>query len=339
MKSQRITALLASIALAFTVSAQAASYSGLFVFGDSLSDSGNNALVPGLGIDTGQVIGNNQYFASSPYASGTYSNGPVWAQGFAAQLGLQALPSLAGGGDYAFGGAQTGQPGSGPGGFPPSLTSQVGLFVSDHGGVADAGALYVVAGGGPNVVNAMTQVLGGADPVLAINTVASQFAADMGTIVDHLQAAGAQHIVVWNTPNFGLTPLAASYGALGTSFATSLSAAMNVALAQRLAGEPADVLTFDAYGLLTTAVANSASFGFSNVTDACGAASSGCDPATALFYDAIHPTALGHQVLANAMFALAVPEPSSGALLLLGIGLVGLTTRRQLNRPTKTPTP
>ena len=46
---------------------------------------------------------------ASPYVDGEFSNGPVWVQDLAARLGLPALtPSLAGGTDYAFGGATTG---------------------------------------------------------------------------------------------------------------------------------------------------------------------------------------------------------------------------------------
>ena len=57
--------------------ASASIYNSLVVFGDSLSDSGNNAVV--IGSNAGQAISGNTYVPSFPYGSGVYSNGPVWA--------------------------------------------------------------------------------------------------------------------------------------------------------------------------------------------------------------------------------------------------------------------
>ncbi|MFN8895557.1 MAG: hypothetical protein ACK5Y8_17685, partial [Betaproteobacteria bacterium] len=98
-------AAIASVLLAAAAPA-AAQFSSLTVFGDSLTDSGNNALV--IGANGSQVITGNTYIPSQPYASGTYSNGATWVSSFAAGIGLapSALPSLAGGGNYAFGGAR-----------------------------------------------------------------------------------------------------------------------------------------------------------------------------------------------------------------------------------------
>lgn len=336
MTSSHLRRLLASAVLAFCGLVPAQAYTGLFVFGDSLSDSGNSALT--LGADAGQTITGNSYIAVNPYASGVFSNGPTWTQQLAAQWGLQALPSLAPGGSiYAFGGARTSAPGPGPGGFPPSLSAQLAQFDADHEGAADAGALYVIAGGGPDVSNALLAVLGGADPTATAQALAQQYAADIGTLVDGLQDAGAQHIVVWNTPNFGLTPLANSFGPDGAALATGFSLAMNAALGARLSLEPGSVRSFDVFGLLSSVVSQPGAWGFTNVTDACGAAALGCDPATALFYDGVHPTSAAHAILAGSM-AQAVPEPASAGLFALGLGGLWLLARRRragtdLNRP------
>ena len=122
--------LIAAAALAgLATAASAGPFDGLYIFGDSLSDSGNNALV--IGADPNQVITNNSYIPSRPYASQQYTNGNVWAYSFAAAIGLggYAAPSLAGGGNFAFGGARTSIDGS-FGGFPPSLKTflQFGLL-------------------------------------------------------------------------------------------------------------------------------------------------------------------------------------------------------------------
>lgn len=324
MNFSRYVALAAALALGLGGAAHATTYSGLFIFGDSLSDSGNNALV--IGADPTQVITGAGYIAQRPYASGTYSNGAVWSQQFAAQMGLSALPSLAGGGNYASGGARL--EANGPGGFPFSMSTQVGQFLGGHGGIADPNALYVISGGGPDLNDALTAVIGGADPGATTAALAASYATTMGQLVDNLQAAGARHIVVWNAPNAGLTPSAGIYGDAGRGLATSISAAMNAALDQRLAFEGGDVKSFDLFGLLGNVAANPAAYGFTDVTTACGAVL-GCDASTALFWDGIHPTTFAHGLLAHAMIAAAVPEPATYALWLIGLGGLALLKRRR----------
>ena len=130
--------------LLIPVSTALAGYSSLFVFGDSLSDSGNNAIV--LKQVTPVPISGNSFIPTYPYASGHYTNDQVWAQIVASSLGLSANPSLAGGTDYAYGGARTGT--TPAGGFPPSLEVQVGSFLSQYGPTIPGNALYVVEGGG-----------------------------------------------------------------------------------------------------------------------------------------------------------------------------------------------
>lgn len=322
MKSHLLIRWLAAAALTAAPLANAA-YSGLYVFGDSLSDSGNNAIV--LGIDAGQVISGNGYIPSEgPYASGHYTDGAVWAQDLATALGVSAAPSLAGGTDYAFGGAQTGSSG-----FPFSLTAQIGQLLPFPGSTAPSDALYVVAGGGNNARATLASITPGSDPTAAITATALSYAIDIGNIVDRLQAAGVQNqnIIVWNTPNIGLTPAVQTLGGAAAQLATSIASAMNNALQTRLSFE-AGVKTFDVFDFLTTIVTSASHAGLSNVTDACGAIA-GCDPSTYLFWDGIHPTSAGHELLAGALLALAVPEPSDAALWFAGVlALLAASARR-----------
>jgi len=329
---QRVLGLTALVMVSMSsLPTQAASFSNVYIFGDSLSDSGNN-FAAGL-YDPGQVISGNTYVPSFTYfkgsnAFGTYSNGPTWASDFTAALGLSAIPSLAGGTNYAFGGAVT----SGAG-FPYSLTVQMGQFLSQVSNTAPSDALYVVAGGGNNARAAAaalaTPGLSFAQQISIISANASHFATDIGNMVDTLQAAGAQNIVVWNAPNLGTSPFA---NATGTqAIGTLLASTMNDALAYRLVSET-DVKTFDIFGLVGQVIANPAAFGISNYSDACGAAINSCNPATALYWDAIHPTAQGHLVIADAMLNLVaapVPEPETYALMVLGLLVVGIAVRRR----------
>jgi outer membrane lipase/esterase len=235
------------------------------------------------------------------------------------------LPSFAGGTDFAFGGATTGTPGPGPGGFPFSLLVQSGQYLDATLNHASPSALYVIAGGGNDARAALTAIGGGADIAATIAATAASFAANVGTIVDALQLAGAQHIVVWDAPNLGLAPAVVAGGA--ANLATFLSASMNVALNLRLSGEP-DVTTFDIFGLGTQIALHPALFGFSNVTDACGAIA-GADCNQYAYWDGIHPTAAAHRAIADAFAIAAVPEPETWALLAFGLAALGWRAKRR----------
>lgn len=309
----------------------ASAYSGLVVFGDSLSDSGNNALLlaPLFGgtLPSVQVSGDG-FYSWLPSAASTYSNGPVWTQYLAQSLGLPLAPSLAGGTNYAYGGAQTGIDGHDvPGlpGFPYSLRHQLDGYLGATHHVADPDALYIVAGGGNNVRFALEAIAAGADAATTGAATVANYASDVAGLVGDLKLAGAQHVLVMNTPNFGLTPLASAMGV--STEATALSWAMDTALATALAGS--DVRTFDMFGFLTATVAAGPASGFSDWTHACAAAVNACDVATSLFWDGIHPTTAAHQQLAAAVLATAVPEPDVATMLAVGLLVMASGRRRR----------
>lgn len=312
---------------AFSLSALPASasiYNSLVVFGDSLSDVGNNAVV--IGTNAGQTISGNTYVPSQPYGSGVYSNGPVWASNAASQLGVTLQPSLLGGTGYAYGGATTGPAGNG---FPFSLLTQANQYLATN--TVSANALYVIAGGGNDARAALGAIA--ACPACAGPTVAAtaaQYAANVGSIVNALQAAGAQHIIVWNTPNLGLAPAVAAAGASGLG--TFLAASMNTALAAQLTGE-SGVTTFDIFGLGTSIALNPGAFGFTDVTNACGAVvAANCN--TYAYWDGIHPTAAAHAVIADAFLVVAgVPEPSTWVMMFVGFACVGFMAYRRRPQP------
>jgi len=335
MKVRSIKLFVAAIGLLVATSAQAVMalpYSGLYVFGDSLSDGGN---VAALGaINPAQVISSNLYIPSAAYASGTFSNGPVWVNSLASSLGVSASPSFLGGTNFAVGGATT----SG-GSF--SLTTQLSGYVASLGaGNAPANGLYVIAGGGNNARAAFGSVFGQADFGVIGSTLGSfsqTYANDVGAMVDALQAKGVSNanIIVWNTPNVGLAPaikdfpLPIASGLTSSQLGSFVAGSLNGALSTRLASETG-VKLLDTYSLISSIVANPAAFGLSNVTDACGRVAIG-NCGTALFWDGIHPTAAAQDLIAQQMFALAVPEPSEIAMMLVGLlVVVGAARRRKI---------
>lgn len=320
MKSKALHAWLFCAGMSLSAMTCAASFSDLLVFGDSISDSGNRAA--DVGKSPGQLISGNNYYPSKPYGSGTYSNGPVWAQTLATSLGLPPLQhSAVGGGNFSYAFASVLRPGSS---IPYSLPTQLNRYFARTGAIADSNALYVLAGGANDVFGKLDTPLDAA----ATQAFNQQYANAVGSMVDSLQAAGARHILVWNVPNLGLAPGLRSEGAAVSGKASALAQGMNSALLQRLSTEGPEVKVFDIYGLWTQwATAPSGTGPFANVSDACGAPSLSCDPASAIFWDAVHPTTAAHTAMAAAMQAQisAVPEPANA--ILLGAGLCLLMGR------------
>jgi outer membrane lipase/esterase len=317
---------LAAVALA-SFPAAASPYTSMVVFGDSLSDSGNDALA--LGGSTTQTITGNTYIPSAPYAPGvTFSNGPVWASDAASALGVPLLPSLLGGTNYAYGGATTGGPGP-----IPNLLVQAGQYLTSTSSVASPNALYVIEGGGNDARAALTLIAGGASVPQTIQATATSFATNVATIVNELTADGAKHIVVWDTPNLGLAPAIAAGGAGASTLGSTLATDMNLALAAALNGD-ADVSIFDIYGLGTSIALDPSAYGFTNVTDACGAIA-GANCSTYAYWDGIHPTEAAHSVIADAFIdqVTGVPEPSTWAMMLLGFAGVGFMAYRRKSKP------
>ena len=111
-------------------------FDAIYVFGDSYCDVGNVFLATG-----------GTQPLSPPYYFGRFSNGPIWVEHVASAMGLPMHASLAGGTDYAFGGAWVTQPQVTPQGTIPDVPQQVGLYLSQHGGKADGGRVAVAPGG------------------------------------------------------------------------------------------------------------------------------------------------------------------------------------------------
>jgi outer membrane lipase/esterase len=310
MRFKRFVGALALSAAGFCgVPAHAGTYSHIYFFGDSVSDGGNVALAIGYPNGVSQVVSGNSYIPDYPYfPSGRFSNGPVWAEVFAGMYGLSAAPSLAGGTDFAFAGART----AGPNVPAPTLTTQVGMFLGGTGGTAAASALYVIAEVGNDARDALAAISLGADVGQTFAAAASAYASNLGHLVDTLRGAGATQFLVFDNVNLGVVPAVTAMGSGAASLATALTATMNLALNQRLAGE-AGVTVFDTFSFLTGVVQNPGAYGFSNATDACGAVA-GADCSTYVFWDGLHPTAAMHRLIAT-----SVPEPQTPVLFAFGL--------------------
>ncbi|MEO8225715.1 MAG: SGNH/GDSL hydrolase family protein, partial [Gammaproteobacteria bacterium] len=275
------------------VSVQASAYSAMYVFGDSLSDTGN------IAFNTGGIV------PGAPYATGRFSNGPVWVETLSTNLGLGAVnPSLLGGKNFAYGGAVTGP--ALTSGFPSkTLTDQASGYLTGVAGVADPNALYVVWGGGNDVR------LGN-----ITNSVSN-----LSAIITSLATAGATNFLVANLPNIGLTPDAVAGGPAVVAGATALSNLFNSQLGAALPGLASglgiNIISLNVFGFLNDAIANAPGNGFTNTTGRCyNGPNSGGPPAPCanpneyIFWDGIHPTAAAHALL-GAYATSIIPVPGA----------------------------
>ena len=323
-----------AVIVALPRAVEAASFQNLYVFGDSLSDVGN-ALRDTAGLIPPPVLPTSNGGFSPGYANGRFSNGPVWVEYLAKDLGL----SLDTRNDFAYGGATTGtENGLNPllsqFGFPitlPGFQQQIATFQSQNP-IPGQDALYVLWAGANDYLNPnLTNPQG---------TVQSAIV-NLSTAVTTLASGGAKNFLIANLPDLGKLPL--TRGDLPRSQGLSLlSSAHNTALAQALGVLPStlgvNIIPLDVNDLVNQAIANPSRFGLTNATEQCLPAtplfpgapspSTPCDPVkdapNFLFWDPLHPTTRGHEILGEYAYSVlkskSIPESSPV------VGLLALST-------------
>ena len=326
IKNRVLPALILSLFAATAApSASAQQFSGVFVFGDSLSDAGYyRPFLASLGMPASlvSILGR---FTTSP--------GPVWSEVVSNYYGYAPAPSnVSGGNIYAQGGARvavssTSTP---PGAAQRPVSTQVSEYLSTHGGTADPNALYAIWAGANDVFQTLQGAAAGTIPVDQLPTIMQNTAGAEIQQIARLQAAGARYIVVFGLPNIGVTPAFASSPA-NSAAATQLSAGFNTALFAGLAQNGIRVIPIDAFAILSQVGQNPAAFGFTNTTTpACGPFppfSSGpdalfCPPQVQapggaqhyLYADGVHPTTASHAIIANIVEAM-IGGPAAYSML------------------------
>jgi phospholipase/lecithinase/hemolysin len=283
-------------------------YDQIIVFGDSLSDPGNlSAVLGGL-------------FPPPPYFQGRLSNGPLWIDTLAPDLGFQPEQVL----NFAFAGANTGRTNialtTAGLNLPiqlPGLLDEIDRFTSTVGpSGANPNALYVVWAGANDFLTLPKAPEAALDAILdGVKNVASA--------VTGLARVGAETIAVANIPNLGLAPLVNQQDL--TLEAIAFSIAFNVVLEYTLAqledSLGVDVVQIDTFSVSQAIAQRPSEFGFTNITTPLILQTTPANPQAFFFWDDFHPTTAVHSLIADT-FERSLSTPTPSGVLNTSLGLV-----------------
>ncbi|QMS87124.1 SGNH/GDSL hydrolase family protein [Nostoc edaphicum CCNP1411] len=288
----------------FTLKSEAADFEQIYVFGDSYSDDENfyNITKSELGIG----------IPPPPYKDGRFSNGPVWVEYLAQDMGLNPSGIT----NLAVGGAKSGLYNVTippvPGLYLTGVLSQIKKFTAVNKSV-NPNALYIVWGGTNDFLYSQS----------AVNP--SQPVTNISTAVRALANVGAKNILVSNLFNLGDLP-----GTRNSSTSTQLNdsaSEYNVELIKSLNSlsqelNNVNIIFLDVNYLFKQLLANSRQYEFTNVLDSCIGSSvlitipastpsfeCKANPDRFLFWDSIHPTTAGHKIIAEYAASVLKSQP------------------------------
>ena len=299
------------LVLVLAGNAWAQGFSNFFVFGASLSDTGNVA----------------QYLGLPAGSSFTTNPDPLAVEIIAQTFGASGRHSLAGGPNYAWSGACA-RP-EGPCLNPvPTITEQIDQHLSARpGGRADPDALYFIWAGLNDINDAL--ILDSANAQAHTLAAATAHAAQ----IRRLQEAGGRYIVVPNLPDLSVIPFAANLPPATRAALTALSAAYNEVVYTGLRARGDGIIPINILALTEEIFESPQTYGFTNVRETacplnanpltdrslvslvCGPEGSGYPKTYApganrryLFADDKHPSGAAHAIIADLVTStLAAP--------------------------------
>lgn len=272
--------------LIFPFQVSAASFDNIISLGDSLTDNGSG--------------------------NGRYTDGLIWTENLASQMGGARLLNV------AYGGSTTGVDPLVPDYPIPTLFDQTLLVPASA-----PSTLYTVWSGANNFLRPLSNMLPPGDPFLAARQVF-----DAINILE--SSYSATDILFLNLPDLGLTPR--FYDGAYQSFASDWVTAYNVSLDDlfRTYAGGANLYFLDAYELFNGFLQlqpDGTTIGLSQTEHY-----SLFLPLDPPYEDGIHPRQLGHELLADgAWLALGNPSPVPipGSVWLLGAGFLGFIGYRR----------
>ena len=284
--------LTSALAVGMVQSAAAASFDNVVIFGDSLSDAGHY----------GARFTTNPGLTALEYVALHY--------GFVVQPSLPpgtvAAIGIAGGTDYAYGGARVmynpGVPNSPPTDNAVPVAEQITGFLAT--GPLNPNALYAVWAGA-NDVFYQTGLVGASIITPAqMQTNLAQAVTDELTQIARLQASGAKNIIVINLPDIGATPFGQS---TDPATFTAISSAYNAGLSYGLGQLGTGIIPINAYGLLNEILASPTIYGFTNTT------STACTTSSSIYCTSAIPSTLVNSTAANDYVFADSVHPTTGA--------------------------
>lgn len=297
----------------------ASQFSSFWVFGDSLSDTGN------LFRDTGGAQ------PGPPYVDGRFSNGPVWADIVAQDFVDAGRPN----GNFAYGGAWA-VTNADP---VPDFDLQLGLFAARALGETGSRPLASVLFGGNDIIAGVRAGTGIDSALAAANRI--------GQNVMVLAGLGVRDVALWTLPDLGAAPIFGLFQPGLASAATEASEAFNTRLGEiirDLRGAGLGVARVDLAAVFRDVLADPGAYGLTETALPCifpspEAASffgqpqvcTGAQSMERLFFDSLHPNLVGHQAIAGQFLAALapVPLPASVWVLLAALGGLGVAARRR----------
>ncbi|WP_052672423.1 SGNH/GDSL hydrolase family protein [Aliterella atlantica] len=265
-----------------------AQISDLYIFGDALSDTGNLASAT------------SGAFPRQPFVNGRFSNGPIWVEYLASELGIEYNPSN----NFAIAGATSGLNNVGD----PRITGDVGEQLGLPGVLAqvdrftsanphlDANGLYTVW------IGADDYLAGESDPTVPVNNIV--------TAVQALADAGARNILVPNLPDLSQLPdvLRNPFSGALRELTQAHNTYLEQALKQldRTLDPQVNLVTLDAATLFEETITNPERSGFTNTTDPYFTESANAiafatgAPDDFAFFGRYHPSTATHRLIAEA---------------------------------------
>ena len=294
--------------IAFCTYADSTTYNKVYIFGDSLSDTGN----------LGSVIGG----IPAPYFNNRISNGPVAVETLAAKFNDTASASLYllglnAGHNYAVAGAKASS------NEAIDLNTQILSFQANHASIAPSDALYVIFIGGNDIRAAASQF----DDMVA-QSILQTANNNIENAINLLKTMGATSFLVINAPNIALLPetrliAAALNNPAYLERAAQLSKQYNKMLHKVVEeveddheNENIEIYEFNLSKYFSKTIKHASKLGITNTTEACFRSripdfhpdcNFGLNADKFYFFDEIHPTTKIHTLFGEA-FISAVKE-------------------------------